>query len=259
VNGDLTAEERVQALRNLIEKSNRIVVLSGAGMSTESGIPDFRSGGGFWEDEELVEAMSVEFLHQYPERFWPKFKQVFLKPEFLQALPNAGHRALAALESSMAKSVSVFTQNVDGLHSKAGSKRVYELHGNVGKAACPVCHTEYGLSHILAADVPRCNWVSPKGNECDAILHPDTVLFGGEVRFYREAALHFASCDLALVLGTSLTVEPAASLPRYVRSGTGKLVIINLEPTECDALADLVIHAKVGETLARVIGGRDEP
>lgn len=222
-------------------------------MSTESGIPDFRSGGGFWENSDLLQMMTDNYLTRYAEAFWPRYKQVFLNPAFIAAQPNPGHRALHALESEN-RSVAVFTQNVDGLHQLAGSTHVYEVHGSTRKAYCPRCQTRYELSDILAEPVPRCSWETPKGTVCDTILHPDTVLFGQPVRHLGEAVVQIQHCSLLLVLGTSLTVEPVASLP-YYRSKSCRLVIINLEPTHLDDEADLVIYAKIGETLRDVLCG----
>lgn len=247
----MSEHESVMQLRQWIQESQSIVVLSGAGMSTESGIPDFRSPGGVWQDEELMEAMSDRYLRVHPEDFWQKFKFGFMSPEYLRATPNLGHLALARL-ANQGKDVAVFTQNVDGLHQTAGSSLVYELHGNIRSANCPRCHTEYHLPYLLEHDVPRCDWVNPKGQVCDTVLSPDIVLFGQMVRHYEEAVYAIRNCDLFLILGTSLMVEPVADLPSYVARERTKLVIVNLDVTHYDGIADLVIHDKVGEVLSRV-------
>jgi NAD-dependent deacetylase len=243
---------KVQELARLIQDCGRIMVLTGAGMSTESGIPDFRSENGVWQDESLLEAMTDRFLHLYPEQFWPIFKSVFLKPEYVRAEPNMGHLALAALEE-LGKPVSIYTQNVDGLHQKAGSRRVYELHGSARWARCPACASVYGLEHVLREEVPRCHTFGMKGDECNHILHPDTVLFGQPVRHYEQALIEARECDLLLVIGSSLTVEPVASLPGWIDRKKTKLAIINLDETPYDDVADLVIHEKVGKVLPAAV------
>lgn len=244
-------ESAIYELVRFVSESHRLVVLSGAGMSTESGIPDFRSGSGLWQDESLVATMSDEYLIQHPKLFWPRFKQVFMRPEYLQATPNPGHLALAQWEQ-YGKRVTVFTQNVDGLHQQAGSTRVYNVHGSVHKATCPTCHHEYGVDYVLANDVPECHFMSVKGELCDSVLHPDTVLFGQPIRHYERALVEMAAADALLVLGTSLTVHPVATLPDYARKNGVRVAIVNADPTYADSFADIVIHAKVGETLSLV-------
>lgn len=235
-------------LHRLIVKSTSIVVLSGAGMSTESGIPDFRSPGGIWEDDDLMAAMSDRYLRLHPEDFWQKFKFGFMSPDYLAAKPNVGHYALVQLEQQ-GKDVTIFTQNVDGLHQLAGSHHVFELHGNIRAASCPRCQQEYDISYIFAHETPRCEWQNPKGQICDTVLRPDTVLFGQTVRHYEEAVRTIQNTDLLLVLGTSLTVEPVASLPSYVQRERTKLAIVNLDLTHIDEFADVVVRGKVGESL----------
>lgn len=244
-------DQQIDRLVSLFANSQRILVLTGAGMSTESGIPDFRSQGGVWEDEELLTAMSDGYLRRHPEDFWPKFKATFLNEHFLFAEPNAGHRALVELEHK-GKDVYVYTQNVDGLHRQAGSSRVMEMHGNARTAYCPRCHRKYNLDYVLNHAVPRCSWETPKGGVCDTILYPDTVLFGQAVRYLQECIGDLLKSDLLLVLGTSLTVEPVASLPMY-KQRECPLVIINLEETRFDALADLLIQDKIGDVLPAAV------
>lgn len=239
-------------LQRYIEVSRRIVVLSGAGMSTESGIPDFRSPGGIWEDEETMIAMSLSYWQDYPQLFWPKFKRIFMNEAHLQAQPNEGHYAIARLED-MGKEVTVLTQNVDGLHQLAGSTHVLEMHGGIRQAVCPVCQSRYDLDYVQREEVPRCSYISIKGAVCDAILQANVVLFEQEVRYLPEALRAVRTCDLMLVLGTSLTVYPVADLPRYVIKERTKLVIVNLDATDEDQRADLVIHDKIGKVLAEAV------
>lgn len=246
-------EAAVLRLGRLIMDSSQIVVLSGAGMSTESGIPDFRSPGGAWEDADAMLCMSYTYWQTHPDEFWPKFKRIFMNPAYLQSQPNAGHRAVALWERS-GKRVTVLTQNVDGLHQAAGSSRVFELHGGIQSAVCPNCRTRYDLSYVLAHEVPQCSFMSVKGAVCDAVLQPDVVLFEQDVRYLGESLHAIRQCDLMLVLGTSLTVYPVADLPRYIDKSRAKLVIINLDETDEDDRADLVIHEKVGDILGRTVG-----
>ncbi|WP_035462101.1 NAD-dependent protein deacylase [Alicyclobacillus macrosporangiidus] len=245
-------KNELETLKTWLADSRRITVLTGAGMSTESGIPDFRSEQGVWQDETLLEAMTDHHLRNDPEDFWPKYKRTFLRPEYLRAMPNDGHLALARLEGQ-GKEVTVITQNVDGLHQLAGSTRVWEVHGSARLARCPRCGSEYGLAHILAEDVPRCTWEDAKGAVCGRVLHPDTVLFGQPVRHYDEALYAVRACDLLLVIGTSLTVEPVASLPKFADRASTRIVLVNLDETGFDPHAHLVIRAKAGEVLRQAV------
>ncbi|MBX5436675.1 MAG: NAD-dependent protein deacylase [Alicyclobacillaceae bacterium] len=242
----------VENLRAWLASSERIAVLTGAGISTESGIPDFRSEHGVWQDEDLLAAMTDRHLREAPDDFWPKYKRTFLRPEYVAAQPNDGHGAIAQLERR-GKDVTVITQNVDGLHQLAGSTRVLEVHGSARFARCPRCRSEYGLDHLLAHDIPRCTREDAKGAVCGAVLHPDTVLFGQPVRHFDEAIRAIHRSDLLLVIGTSLTVEPVASLPECAQRDRTRVVIVNLEITSFDARADLVIHAKAGEVLREAV------
>lgn len=246
------SEDSLSQLRQWVTESRIITVLSGAGISTESGIPDFRSPSGIWSDEGLMDAMSEWYLQTNPEDFWIKYKYAFLGDSLLKAEPNRAHLALAWLEEQ-GKTVSVYTQNVDGLHQKAGNKRVYEMHGSATKAHCPVCQRSYGLAQILGEPVPHCHAYDVKGADCNYILYPDTVLFGQEVRYYQQAAFAMMESDLVLIVGSSLTVYPVAELPRFARQGRAKVVIVNLEPTDFDSSADLVIHGKASDVLSAIL------
>lgn len=174
----------MKAIRTILNDAQRIVVLTGAGMSTESGIPDFRSDEGIWtEDASRMEAMSLDYFLSHPRLFWPKFKQLFQMKMSGSFEPNEGHLLLAELEKQ-GKRVDIFTQNIDGLHKKAGSRHVYELHGSIQSAACPVCGARYELPHLLEQEVPECTAAGQAGAICGAVLKTDVVLFG-------DAVLHF--------------------------------------------------------------------
>lgn len=235
----------IKALATLLSQHRGAVVLTGAGASTESGIPDFRSPGtGLWTQIDPMEYLSTDALFGRPEVFWQYFAVVF--GPVLDAAPNAGHIALAKLEASGYINA-VITQNIDGLHQKAGSSKVFEIHGHLRTAHCLRCgHTsslKEAFAQLKARPVPRCP-------ECRGMLRPDTVLFGDPMppAFY-EAEQLAARTELMLVIGSSLTVWPAASLAYRTR----KLAIINREPTPADSRADVVIHGKAGKTLEALV------
>lgn len=228
-------------LAALVEKSANIVFFGGAGVSCESGIPDFRSQDGLyhqtyaWPPEEIL---SHHFFEEEPEEFYRFYREKMLYPG---ARPNAAHRMLAKLEKQ-GKLKAVVTQNIDGLHQKAGSKRVYELHGTVHRNHCTVCGKAYGLDAVLeSAGVPHC--------ACGGILKPNVVLYEEPLdeATMLAAVRAIAAADLLLVGGTSLNVYPAAGLLRYFRGP--ELAVINKTPTPADRGATLVLTGKIGELL----------
>ncbi|CAM3392057.1 NAD-dependent protein deacylase [Marinicrinis lubricantis] len=238
--------EAVQKLTEALKEAGKVAVLTGAGMSTASGIPDFRSRGGLYDRELNVEAiLSESYFHSKPKLFWKYFKEIFGFQQIREVEPNAGHLFLAELEA-MGKTVTIITQNVDGLHRKAGSSRVLEVHGSLDQARCPKCHEEYGLKDLLAEEIPRCR-------KHDVILKPDVVLFEGRVKHMEEAVDAICGCELFIVLGTSLTVYPVKELPNYIRHDRGiTKAIINKEPTMMDELFDIVVHEEIVPVLNRV-------
>jgi len=237
------AAKAADELRRMIENSKRVVFFGGAGMSTESGLPDFRSAHGLYnraEGRSYEEMLSIGFFQREPDAFWQFFKNVMLYPD---AKPNAGHYALARLERR-GKLSAVVTQNIDGLHQAAGSERVYELHGTVHRNPCIRCGKVYDLAYVLAQEgTPHCT--------CGGVLRPDIVFYGEQLNTaVVDAAVNaIAGCDLLIVGGTSLTVYPAAGLLNYRRGA--KLVLINREQTAYDHQADLVIR----ESIAAVLDG----
>lgn len=242
------------AFQSFVTQANHITVLTGAGMSTESGIPDFRSAGGLWaEDMSRMEAMSRSYFEQYPKRFWPKFKALFQMKASGNHQPNQGHLYLAELEKQ-GKRIEIFTQNIDGLHKKAGNRHVYELHGSIQTATCPKCHAKYDLPHLLKEDVPRCTRINAKGGECGFIVKTDVVLFGDMVHHLDTLFHAVENTDLLLVIGTSLEVAPVNLVPQEAHYIKGlKKVLINLESTPYDDLFDLVIHEKIGELASKLM------
>ncbi len=228
-------------LLDIVNNSRRIVFFGGAGVSTESGIPDFRGQDGLYRMKYAVPPetiISASYFHAHPEEFFRFYRDKMLA---LNAQPNAAHKKLAQWERA-GKLHAVVTQNIDGLHQAAGSRRVYELHGSVHRNHCLACKKSYPASFIArSSGVPRCS--------CGGIVKPDVVLYeeplDGEVIEGALAAI--ASADTLIVAGTSLTVYPAASFVSYFRGEN--LVLINRDPTPLDGQCTLVLHEKVGQVL----------
>lgn len=230
-------EEKKALLKQWIAESNNIVFFGGAGVSTESKIPDFRSVDGLYNQKykyppETI--LSHTFYQRRTEEFFAFYRDKMLFPD---AQPNAAHLALAKLEQ-MGKCKAVITQNIDGLHQAAGSKKVLELHGSVLRNYCTRCHKFYDMEHILHSEgVPRC--------ECGGVIKPDVVLYeeGLDSLTLNEAVRCIRQADVLIVGGTSLTVYPAAGLIDYYRGD--KLVLINKSVTGMDGRADLLIQGSI--------------
>ncbi len=238
----MTLEQKIDRLRELVEGSDNIVFFGGAGVSTESGIPDFRSQDGLYAQKYKYPPETIvshTFYRQRPEEFFEFYKEKMIAPD---AQPNAAHLKLAELEQR-GKLKAVITQNIDGLHQKAGSKKVLELHGSVLRNYCEKCHTFYDVNYILkSAGVPVCE-------KCGGRVKPDVVLYeeGLDMGILNEAVRCISEADMLIIGGTSLVVYPAAGLIDYYRGN--KLVLINKSATSRDAQADLVIDGKIGEVL----------
>lgn len=236
----------VQMLRDIIMRSENIVFFGGAGVSTESGIPDFRSSGGLYSEKfgrvSPEEILSHDFLFHQPSVFYEFYRSKMLYPD---AEPNAAHIVLAKLES-MGKLKAVITQNIDGLHTKAGSKNVIELHGTVLRNYCTRCRKKFGLGFILETDgVPKCP-------ECGGFVRPDVVMYGESLDndAVASAIRAIEEANTMIVGGTSLTVYPAAGLIRYFKGEN--LILINRDKTGYDAAAALVIREPIGEVFAEI-------
>ena len=232
-------------LAELIRSNQPCVALTGAGTSTESGIPDFRSASGIWAQYDPYEVASIDGFHRDPERVWDFYRRRLGLLE--DAQPNAAHIALAELERG-GWIGALITQNVDRLHERAGSRDVLEVHGSLRTALCPECgRSERMEGVVLRLPVPRCL-------ECGAVLKPGVVMFG---EMLPAAAIDRATAlaegaALLLVVGSSLEVWPVAGLPQATLAHGGKLAIVNREPTVYDDRAALVIHASAGDVLACV-------
>jgi len=222
---------------------NFVIALSGAGISTESGIPDFRSKGGLW-DQIDPEILSARTLRNDPVLFFRHYQAIL---EFLkEKQPNRGHRAIARL-SRLGIIKAVITQNIDGLHQKAGSKRVFEVHGSASACFCTACRRRYPAD-LLAGFLAQGDYL-PRSPCCRAILRPAVVLFGDRMADDFAAACEEARrCDFLLVVGTSLTVYPAADIPGIV----GDYAIVNRDPTALDATARFVVRDGAGDVLSRL-------
>jgi NAD-dependent deacetylase len=228
-------------LAELIRANQPCVVLTGAGVSTESGIPDFRSASGIWARYDPYEVASIEAFHRDPVRVWEFYAHRL--DVLADAAPNPAHVALAELESRGLVQA-VITQNVDRLHTAAGSRDVIEVHGSIDTAVCLACgHREERVRELLP--LPRCV-------DCAAVLKPGVVMFGEllPVEAIDRATVLAQSAALLLVVGTSLEVWPVAGLPGETLAHGGKLAIVNREATPYDARAELVIHASAGEVLS---------
>ncbi len=233
--------EAVEKLKKMLAEGGSIVFFGGAGVSTESGIPDFRSVDGLYHqkyDYPPETILSHTFFMKQTEEFYKFYREKML---CTSAEPNAAHKKLAQWERE-GRLLSVVTQNIDGLHQKAGSKTVWELHGSVLRNYCMDCHKSYTIEDILACDgVPRCT--------CGGIIKPDVVLYeeGLDTATIDGALDDIQRADILIVGGTSLTVYPAAGLIDYYRGK--KLVLINRDATARDRRADLVIHDSIGKVL----------
>ena len=238
----MTQQEQLQ---RWIDESDNIVFFGGAGVSTESGLKDFRSQDGLYHqqyDYPPETILSHTFFMENPEEFYRFYRAKMLCPE---AKPNPAHLKLAELERA-GKLKAVVTQNIDGLHQKAGSKTVYELHGATARNYCMKCHQFYDESFVARSQgVPRCP-------VCGGIVKPDVVLYeeGLDQETVEAAVLSISRADMLIVGGTSLTVYPAAGLLRFYRGE--KLVLINRDATPYDGRADLVIHEPIGAVLGAV-------
>ncbi len=230
---------KLDTLKTWVDEAQRIVFFGGAGVSTESGIPDFRSVDGLYNQKfkyppETI--ISHSFFEQRPEEFFDFYKEKMLPLGFE---PNVTHKVLARWERE-GKLSAVVTQNIDGLHQKAGSKNVLELHGSVLRNYCTRCHKSYSAEFVKnSKGVPRC--------DCGGIVKPDVVLYEESLDqdVMGRAAMAIAGADLLIVAGTSLTVWPAAGMIRYYRGS--RLVLINRDETPYDREADLVLHEKLGD------------
>jgi NAD-dependent deacetylase len=246
----MNLEEKIERAAELIRASHHMVAFTGAGHSTASGIPDFRSpNSGLWEKHNPMLVASIWAFRLNPKTFYDWIRP--MADTMLNAVPNPAHRALATLEE-LGYLKTIITQNIDNLHQRAGSRRVLELHGNMRGATCIRCYKQVPVDPTLEqlirqGQVPRC--------ECKGVLKPNVILFGEQlpIRILNQAMEEARNCDLILVAGSSLEVTPAADVPYLAVESGARSIIVNLQPTAFDPLADVVIHGDVAEILPRFV------
>lgn len=232
-------------ITSIVLASENIVFLGGAGVSTDSGIPDFRSAKGIHNEKHKVspeEILSASFFISNTEQFYDFYKSKMI---YLNAKPNATHIALAKLEE-MGKLKAVITQNIDGLHQKAGSKNVLELHGSIYRNYCTKCGKSYNVDYIISTKgIPKC--------ECDGIIKPDVVLYQEQLdnSIFVKAINTIKQADVLIVGGTSLSVYPAAGLVEHYRGD--KLILINKSATNYDSHADVLINENISDVFSRIL------
>lgn len=247
-------QELIARAARLISAARNVVALTGAGISRPSGIPDFRSAGGLWEQDDPLEVASFSTFRTNPERFYNWLRP--LLQVSLAAQPNPAHLALAELEQNgMLRAV--ITQNIDGLHQRAGSRTVYELHGHMRSATCTRCERQLDadrlVEQVLAGVLPHC--------DCGqyGMLKPDIVLFDEELPItpFQQAQHALATCDVLLIIGTSLEVYPVAHMPLLALQHGARLVVINFDATYVDSYADVLIRADVAAVLPAIMNHAD--
>lgn len=227
----------------IIAKSRNCIALTGAGISAESGIPTFRSKGGLWNDYDPTVYASIDTFIEDPSKYW-SIRGEFIR-NYNDYVPNEGHITLAGLEKNEILKC-IITQNIDGLHRKAGSINILEIHGSLRESYCMSCNREYIAPDIPAGNVPRC--------ECGGVLKPNTVLFGEQLPegVLEEAILRAESCDVMLLIGTSAVVYPAASLPLLAKRNGAVIIEVNIEKSFSDS--DITIEEKSGIALPALEG-----
>lgn len=247
----MSLEAQIERAARLIAAAKHVVSVTGAGHSTPSGIPDFRSpGSGLWTKCEPMVVASITGFRQHPEVFFEWVRPMI--KTLLTAKPNPAHKALADLEA-MGLMKAIITQNIDGLHQQAGSQHVLELHGHTREATCIHCYQVVPSDELLpdfveSGQIPHCSY-------CGGILKPNVILFGEQlpIDVLSAAWREIRTCDLVLVAGSSLQVAPACDLPRTAVLRGAKGIIINFQPTNLDSMAQVVIHKDVAVVLPRIV------
>lgn len=242
--------EAIEDAAELFRKAKRVAALTGAGVSTPSGIPDFRSEGtGLWSRDEPLEVASLNTFRTHPELFFAWFRP--LVGQIFNAEPNAAHKALADLESST-REITIITQNIDILHQKAGSKKVIEMHGSIQTMSCTQCFKKFETKPFVQDFIENGN--IPTCQNCNGILKPDVILFGEQLpqTAWFNAQRAARQCDLMLVAGSSLEVLPVAGLPMQALDRGAHLIIVNNSPTYLNVRADVVIMKDVATILPEI-------
>ena len=243
-------DQEVERAKELIARSKKAVALTGAGISTASGIPDFRSSeSGLWQNADPFQVASIYAFRQRPQDFY-EWMQPIAKL-VIEAEPNVAHTSLVDLEEH-GPLAGIITQNIDMLHRKAGSKNIYEIHGHWREGTCLNCYTIYSSEQYLfpfieIGKIPYCE-------SCGGVLKPNIILIGEQlpIAVFNEAKRLIRQCDLMLVVGSSLQISPGGDLPMVALENGARVITINLEPTYMDSLADVVIHADVVDALPKI-------
>lgn len=245
----MSLEANIQKAKEIVSNARRISAFTGAGISVDSGIPDFRSEGGLWKRFDPLEHATLESFMRNPTKFWTMGKE--LAETILKANPNAAHISLARLEEQ-GKLNGVITLNIDNLHQSAGNKKVIELHGNYLKAHCIECKSEFFgkkvHESVAQGEIP------PKCEKCGGILKSEAILFGEPLpeEPMAEAVELCRTTDLMIVIGTSLTVYPAAYLPQLAKNAGAKIILINIEGSNKDEVADIVLRGRARDILPAI-------
>lgn len=244
--------DALEHVRKLVQKSNKITALTGAGISVDSGIPDFRSEGGLWERYDPHEYATIESFMKNPTKFWTMGRE--LAETILNAEPNSAHRGLSKLEAD-GKLIGIITLNIDNLHQAAGSSKVVELHGNYLRANCIECNAEY-VGETVHQSVAN-GEIPPRCEKCNGVLKSEAILFGEPLpeNAMAEATEMCRKTDLMLVIGTSLTIYPAAYLPQIAKNSGAKIILVNLEGTNRDSVADIVLKGRATEVIPKIVEG----
>jgi len=247
----MSLEQLIQQAAQLIQATQSIVVMTGAGVSTPSGIPDFRSpDSGLWDNADPLSVASIYAFRQNPQNFYDWVRP--LARLLLAAQPNPAHYALAELET-MGKVKAIITQNIDNLHGKAGSQTVHELHGHFREATCIRCYRTENSADMMTKFLQ--NGAIPHCIHCGGVLKPNVILFGEQlpVREFLAAQMAMRQADLVLVAGSSLEVAPASDLPQLALDNGAKLIMVNFHSTYLDPQANVVIHADVAQVLPQLV------
>lgn len=247
----MSQEDKIEQAAELIKKSNYIVAFTGAGISVESGIPDFRSPGGLWEKYNPNEYATYSTFLTHPEKYWIMHKE--LRDMIIDAKPNSAHIALADLEFKYGKLKAVITQNVDFLHSRAGNTKVLEIHGTTQTSRCLSCDKQFIYTEVEAfLDQGQ---LPPRCPQCDGLIKTNTILFGEEMPrdVMQQARDEVVAADLLIIIGSSLTIYPAAALPSLAVQAGKRILIVNKEFTPMDTYANVSIRGMAGVIMPKIM------
>ncbi|MFX0122605.1 MAG: NAD-dependent deacetylase [Candidatus Hodarchaeota archaeon] len=252
----MSQEDKIHQAAKLIKKSNYIVAFTGAGISVESGIPDFRSPGGLWERYNPNEYATYSTFLTNPEKYWSMHKE--LRDMIIDAQPNPAHTALVDLELKYGKLKAVITQNVDFLHSRAGNTKVLEIHGTTQTSRCLSCSKEFLYTEVETfLDQGQ---LPPRCPQCDGLIKTNTILFGEQMPYdvMEQAREEVVAADLLFIIGSSLTIYPAAALPSLAIQAGKRLLIVNKEFTPMDTYANVAIRGMAGVIMPKILSALEE-